>query len=347
MSPTLLPSSVSRLSRVCGRALLPSRFVLVGTALLCGLLLLPSIGAAAAPDARFQPVRDLLDQGEPARALEQLRKIDGGRATAPESLVLRGMARIMLGEIEPGARDLEAALGQDPTLREAWMNLAGLDIVEGKYDDALDRLQRAHALDPEAPDGLLNLGAVLMLMGRKAEAKTYFDRYLEIQGGSAEAHYLVAVNYAIGRVDHLAVETLGEAIGLDERLRLRARRDDRFLALDSLEYRVLLNTDSYQPPPTHHQVAAAFGARYESRENRLLYAVLQALREIDVAYDPEVESNARWALVWGNELRVKIYNQENGTGVVSLSAPPSRFSEDEWQRASQSIFRAIHAQLGS
>jgi hypothetical protein len=46
-------------------------------------------------------------------------------------------------------------------------------------------------------------------------------------------------------------------------------------------------------------------------------------------------------------LRVKVYSQENGTGVVSLSASPSHFPASEWQRVSQELFRAIHRQLGS
>lgn len=321
---------------------IPGVLLLVVTCLLVGWI---DPAPASAADPKLVPVRDLLDRGQAAQALDLLKQTVRGKLS-PEGLMLRGTGRIMLGELESGARDLEAAIEGDPTLREAWMSLAGLDIVEGKYEKALAGLRKAHELDPSAPDGHLNLGAVLVLMGRRAEAKTHFDRYLELSGDSAEAHFLVAVNYALGRLEHLAVEALGEAIRLDERMRLRARRDDRFLGLDSLEYRVLLNTDEYVPPADHHQVAAAFQVPYENRENRLLYAVLEALREQQLSYEPEVESNARWALIWGDGLRVKVYSQENGTGVVSLSAAPSHFPANEWQRVSQELFRAIHRQLG-
>lgn len=306
-----------------------------------------AVAPAAALDERFRDVQSAIDRGEAAEALAELERLVGKRPKSGEALMLRGTARVMLGDLEAGAADLEKAVEEDPTLRQAWLNLAGLEIAEGKYQEALGLLEKAHDLDPAAADSHLNLGAVLVLLGRRAEAKQHFDRYLEIEGGSAEAYYLVAANYALADLEHLVVETLGEAIRQDERIRLRARRDERFLGLDSLEYRVLLNTDEHTPPADHRTAAAAFRERYDPRTNRLLYALLDSLRQLGIPYEAEIESNARWALVWSDTgLRLKVHNQESGTGVIRASAPPDRFTREEWQRMTQELFRSIHAALG-
>ncbi|MEM9599166.1 MAG: tetratricopeptide repeat protein [Acidobacteriota bacterium] len=326
-------------TRVSSRA-----FVALAAAL--GILVVLAGPAAGAEKDRLFLIQQLIDREQPGKALELLETLTKGKPS-PEERMLRGTARIMLGELKAGAADLEKALDDDPTLRQGWLNLAGLEIAEGNYPEAHDALVKARDLDPRASDAHLNLGAVLILMGRRPDARTSFDRYLELEKGNGEAHYLVASNYALGGVEHLAIEALGEAIRLDERLRMRARRDDRFLVLESLEYRVLLHTDAYEAPEGYHQVAAAFRQPY-SGDNQLLYAVTDALKEQQIRYDPEIEATARWALIWSEDgqLRLKITNQENGTGVVSLSASPNRFTGEEWDRLSQQLFRAIHGALG-
>ena len=79
--------------------------------------------------------------------------------------------------------------------------------------------------------------------------------------------------------------------------------------------------------------------------NKLLYAVLDALRQLREPYDVAIEANPRWALIWG-EMRIKVTNQASGTGVVSLSAPAESFTAEEWHRRSQALFRKIHEILG-
>ncbi len=289
-------------------------------------------------------VQQMLDAEQPGRALEMLAKMIKGKPTA-EQLMLRGTARLMLGEIKAGAADLENSLAKDPTLRQSWVNLGGLEIAEGNYAAAEKDFRKAYQLAPHLPDSHLNLGATLMLLDRGAEAKTHFEKYLQLEGGSAEAYYLVATNYAIGDVEHLAIEALEAAISQDEKMRLRARRDGRFVAMDSLEYRVLLNTDNFVPPPGSHQVEAAFRQPYSQQDGELLYAVLEALRSLGIHYDPEVEAAAKWAIVWG-DLRIKLRNQVSGTGVVALSAAPDRYTADEFHRLSQRIFQEIHKIVG-
>lgn len=310
------------------------------------VLLMTCSPAGAANEARLAMAQRFLDQGNGVEALAILDEVLKKDKKNAQALFLRSTGRIMSGQLAAGFGDLQRALKLDPSLRQGWLNLAGLEIAEGRYAAAHEALVKAQKLDPAAPDNDLNLGAVLALQDQLDPAAQHFDRYLGAQGHSADAFFLVASNYAIAGAEELAIDHLRQAIELDERYRLQARTDERFLGLKSLDYKVLLNTDIYTPPEGAHQVAAAFRVPYRQRDNRLLYAVLDALQRMGESYDPKVEANPRWALIWG-EMRIKITNQNDGTGVVSLSAPAGSFTSDEWHQRSQVLFRTIHELLGS
>ena len=312
----------------------------LSTHLLLLLFLLSIAAPAFGQGGGLAAVRQAIDAGDAATALDLLKRTN----LTAEARMLRGMARVMLGELRSGGADLEQAVREDPSLREAWLNLAGLEIAEADYSAALGFLEKARALDPNAPDVQLNIGAVLLMLGRPEDAKTPIARYLQLDP-SAEARFLVASNYALAGRPVEVVQHLREAIRLDERLRLRARRDGRFAGLDHMDYRVLLHSDLYEAPAGYHRSAAAFKTPYDQQEPRLLYAVLDSLQEIGFSYDPEVESTARWALIWSEKARIKVHTQENGTGVVSMTGSPEKSSQSEWQRLAQDLFRAVHGRL--
>lgn len=317
----------------------PTSRRLLWLSLLALQLLAPA--AFAAGDAHLAEARQYIDDGRPEDALAILDQLLKKGKPDPRALLLRSTGRAMVADLEGAYKDLQKALKLDPTLRQGWLDLAGLEIAEGRYVEAYDALLEAQKLDPGAPENHLNLGAVLVMQGKLDEADGHFARYLENAGASADAYFLVASNYAMAGRQEPALEHLQQAIAIDERSRLRARADNRFLTLDEGLFQRLLNTDSYQPPPGAHTRSAAFETPYNLRDNRLLYAVLRALDVLGLSYDPAVETTAGWALVW-SEMRIKVHNQSNGTGVVSLSAPAESFTADGWQRRSQELLQAIH-----
>ena len=300
---------------------------------------------AQSDDPELTRIEELLQAEKPDLALEKAQRLIKKDKSNAAALLLRSMAHAMLGDASAAYDDLEKAVRVDPGMRQAWLNLAGLEIAEGRFDAAYEALIEARKIDPSADDNHLNLGAVLLMSGRTDDAEPHFRAYLDANPESAEAAYLVASNYALRTLVDTAVVHLSRAIELDERMRLRARSDDRFLTLDaSPAYRRLLGTDSWATPTDWHRTAAAFSEPYRSNDPKLVYAVLEALGKLGLQYDPNIEATLEWALIWG-ELRIKIYNQENGTGVVALHAPNERFSSDAWHRSSQEIFRAVQEAL--
>lgn len=297
----------------------------------------------ATADPRLDEARQYLDDSRPEEALEILEAVLKRDRKNAEALLLRSTGRVMVADLEGGYEDLRRALKIDPRLRQAWLNLAGLEIAEGRYQEAYDALLEGQKLDPVAIDNHLNLGAVSVMQGAYDRAAEHFAQYLGRTGETADAHFLVAANYALFGRATPALEHLRRAIEIDERSRLRARSDSRFLDLGP-RFQELLDTDLYQPPPGAHTAAAAFPVPYDADDNRLLFAVLEALDRLDVAHDPAVETTPKWGLVRA-DMRIKVHNQANGTGVVSLSAPAERFTADEWQRRTRELLGTIHGIL--
>ncbi len=326
----------------------PRRFVPEWFALLLLLLATPMLGAQPGSKAaeKLSKAQALLDGGRPQEAMEIVDGVLARGKPDAEALLLRSSGRIMLGDVSGGIADLRRATEVDPGLRQAWLNLAGIEIAQRRFESGYEALVAAQKLDPSAPDNDANLGAVLLMLGKQGEAAGHFARYLEQEGASADAYYLVASNYALAGLAAPAVDHLRQAITLNERLRVRARSDERFLSLGAPDYDRLVVTDLYRPPADAFTAAAAFNVPYDVQDNRLLYAVLGALRGLKIDYDPQIEATENWALVWA-DLRVKVSNQSNGTGVVHLSAPADRYTTDSWQRVSQRLFKTIHQVLNS
>lgn len=322
--------------------------------LLIGTAALPTAAAGqtgSTPSASgsiraLDQIEAMIDAGRAEEAVQLLDRFEAGdRSTEARALLLRSTALFMLGRIELGRRDLEQSLVKDPELRQAWLNRAALDISDGELDRALEALQQARALDPDAPDTDLNIGAVLLMQGKAGDAKPYLERYLSAAGDSAEAWYLVASNYALGGHAQPAIEHLERAIALNERVRLRARTDANFIQLaEDASFQRLLSVESYRIPADSHAVFRTYESRYLAGEGKLLPAVLDALQLSGEPFDRQIEVTPDWALIWG-EMRIKVRNDSRGAGRVELTAPRTRFTDDEWRTRASKLLGEIALQL--
>lgn len=302
--------------------------------------------AAQRPPETLDRAEALIEQERPEEAIAELDRWLKRRPGDARALLLRSTARFMLGDVEAGRVDLDRSLALDPTQREGWLNLAGLEIAAERWDAALAAFERAERLDPDAPENDLNLGTTLLLRGDLEPATRRFARYLAGPGDTAEGHYLVAKSYATAGYEALAVETLRTAVARDERARRSARTDPAFAALaDNPRYRQLLATDSWAPPPGTLRAERTFPARYEGGRGTLVRAVLDALQLSGRPLDPWVEVTEDWALVW-SDVRIKVSDAAEG-GRVELTAAPGRFSDAEWAATTADLIRRIALQIAA
>jgi TolB-like protein/tRNA A-37 threonylcarbamoyl transferase component Bud32/Flp pilus assembly protein TadD len=83
---------------------------------------------------------------------------------------------IPLGRVDEAARLLEEALRADPLSLDVRRELAMVQIMAGRYEEAIANLQRVRAVDPSFPFGDLFLARALTFAGRLAEALPLWEK---------------------------------------------------------------------------------------------------------------------------------------------------------------------------
>ncbi len=306
------------------------------------------LAASAKPvgDALSQ-AQELIDEGRADAALPLLDRLIKAAPNNARAWLARSTAHFMLDQTLEGRKDLDRALKIDPSLRQGWLNRAALAIADHRLNDAYQAFLTAEKLDPKAPDNDLNIGTVLLLEGKVEQATTRFNAYLAKNPGSAQSEYLVASNYAMAGYAALSIAHLKQAIGLDEKIRVRARTDPNFSDLaDNPGFQRLLSQDNYVPPPGAHMASQAYGTAYQGGQGQLLRAVLDAVQLSGAALDRRVEVTKKWALLW-SDVRIKVTNSSDGHGLVQVSAPANAFTPEEWSSKTGALFRQIALYLAT
>ena len=301
--------------------------------------------AQTVPSGNTTEAQLLLDQGDPEGALAMLERLVKGGGAGAETFLLRSTAYFHLGELENGEKDLHKALELDPALRQAWLNLGGLELSRERYGPARSAFEKARALDPGASDVVLNLGVAELLGGELPAASEYFETYTRMSSNSAEAEYLVAKNYAVAGYAALALSSLDRAVRADERNRLRARTDRAFEQLaEDQRYRDLLERDSYKPAPGSFSASRHFETPYEIVDGRLLGAVVDTLKALGVAFSPKIEVTPGWSLVW-SDMRIKVAPGPEQKGVVQIIGAPDTFTADQWRARVDNFYARLEYEL--
>lgn len=125
--------------------------------------------------------------------------------TGANARLRKGIELAEAGRPEAAVEEHEAALGADPTLVRAHVNLIRLYGELGQAEKAIAHHRAALALDPSMAETHYNYGVLLVREGRGAEAVDAFARAVELNPSHAEARN----NYAYllmssGRLDDAA-----------------------------------------------------------------------------------------------------------------------------------------------
>jgi len=133
-------------------------------------------------------------------AATSLEKAEALRPGSPEALLEMGMVYTALGAVPRAISAYEAAVVARPGLPAAWNNLANLQQAAGDADGAELSLIRLLELEPAFANGHIELGNVLLRLGRPEEA---FERYrraveLEPDSGAANANFIYALHFHPG-----------------------------------------------------------------------------------------------------------------------------------------------------
>ncbi|BCU07636.1 TPR repeat-containing protein [Allochromatium tepidum] len=145
-----------------------------------------------------------------AEILDEVQRPDEARAVYDEALAAfpdddtllyaRGLHAMKLGRIELGERDLRRIIEADPEHADA-LNALGYTLADqtDRFEEALELIERAHALKPEEPAILDSLGWVHYRLGDLQLALEYLQQANDrLDDGEIAAH-LGEVLWALGR----------------------------------------------------------------------------------------------------------------------------------------------------
>lgn len=124
------------------------------------------------------------------RALE----LDSGLSAAHTNL---GNIYYRQGLVADARAHYERALALDPDQPEARFNLGNIHEAEGRLELAIAEYRRVVASNPEFSDAHFNLGLCLEEVGARPEARTCFERYLEMEGDEASLWCRLARDHLI------------------------------------------------------------------------------------------------------------------------------------------------------
>ncbi len=102
-----------------------------------------------------------------------------------------------MGDLAAAEKNVQKALTLDPDDAASLYLLGVLRLRQEKFDEALDALSRSAKLNPQNAVTQNSLGIALSQKGMRREAETAFRKALQLEPGYAEAHYNLAVEYAL------------------------------------------------------------------------------------------------------------------------------------------------------
>ncbi len=141
----------------------------------------------------------LADQGQDREALQVYDEALKAYPNHPKLLYARALHGVSMGRLDILERDLRALLKIEPNNAEA-LNALGYTLADqtDRYEEALQLIEKALALQPNDPAILDSMGWVQYRLGHLEVAKEYLERALDgLQDGEIAAH-LGEVLWALG-----------------------------------------------------------------------------------------------------------------------------------------------------
>jgi tetratricopeptide (TPR) repeat protein/nitrate/TMAO reductase-like tetraheme cytochrome c subunit len=149
----------------------------------------------------------LLLQGDLKAAEYAFKKVTEAEPEYADGWLNVARALIQEGEIEAAKPYLEKAMKLNPNLGRVHFFLAMVRKADGDYDGAIASLRRVEAMYPRDRVVLNQLGRVLFLQRKYAEAVTMLQRVLSIDPEDVQAHYTLMLCYrGLGKPEQAARE---------------------------------------------------------------------------------------------------------------------------------------------
>lgn len=129
----------------------------------------------------------------------------------------KGVKKLSKRDVEGGIHHFERAVEIAPTFAAAWNYLGTIAYQTRRINDAERYFQQAKNADPQAYEPIVNLGGVLVTLGRLEEAKSLNLSAVERRPADPLAHSQLGLTYLRMKNYELAEKHLLAAVRLDPR----------------------------------------------------------------------------------------------------------------------------------
>ncbi len=164
--------------------------------ILLTVLVAASLIGCGAPAIKRAPIEIIPEDAEPEEKMEMLEAM--GYEYPEDALVYYELGNLYSEQLlaVDAMESYERALGLDPSLNKARVNLAMLLAESDEVDSAMVLLEEAIRVDPTDAKAYNNLGMVYYTELDINTAVNYFRKALEVDPGSVEAHYNLGLAFA-------------------------------------------------------------------------------------------------------------------------------------------------------
>ena len=188
------------------------------------------------------------------RAFEYVTKLEPQYA---DGWVNVARARIQEGNIDAAKPVLEKALAVNPRLASAHYFRGLAFKADGQYPEAFDEFSKASAEYPRDRVVRNQMGRMLFLQRKYADAVAELDKTLAVDPEDLEAHYNLMLCYRGLNNDELASR--------EEKLYLRFKADESSRAITG-PFNLTHPDDNNEAQPVHEHVSVALGTAESSRQ---------------------------------------------------------------------------------
>ncbi|MEE9293836.1 MAG: alkaline phosphatase family protein [Phycisphaerae bacterium] len=152
--------------------------------------------------------------GRPAQAIEQYQQVLAKKPDDKGCMIAIAQCRLQTVQLDECEQAVKKILTDEADAPLANLYMGMIAFRRGDTDTALDHLRQAEASDPRMPGLHCQLGNVYLRRKRWADAEGAFQKALDIDGDSAEAHDGLGVAYRWQKRCEEAVHEHMQSIGL-------------------------------------------------------------------------------------------------------------------------------------
>jgi Flp pilus assembly protein TadD len=171
---------------------------------------------AAASSAKVQEGIDAIKQEDFAKAKVLLSEARGTSPNDAQAAFYLGVALQNLGEGAEAEKEYQAALGLDPKLAEASVNLSAMQLDANAADKALEVADQGLKHAPKHPDLLMNRALALEAVGKKDEAVRAYGAAVEARPDNVELRLAYADMLGASGQTAPAIEQVKKAAETDD-----------------------------------------------------------------------------------------------------------------------------------